>query len=203
MPFKIIRGLIKLSMFFFLHGAFAQGSSSLPFLEKIYALNCDQSPHEIIYFTQHPTFGVVSLYPDTSSNRVTAITGSAWGNFYVQRGETFQFEKNGFIENRAVWIHENKLALIHSNGQFRDKQRFYQYCGANSSAHRFIQSGNKLQAAYAQFEKSQNQMIRSEKSSKCLGFNIARQTCASAGSYERCMSIRYGEDWAAKELECK
>jgi hypothetical protein len=203
MTIRIFQGAILLFMSLLLNKALAQGNVPPPFLEKIYALNCERSPHEVIYFTQHPTFGIISLYPEQPSNRTYPTTGSVWGSFYLKKGEIFQFEKNGYIEKRAVWIRGTQLALINSNGQFRENQLFYQLCGNNSTAVRFVQSGNKLEVAYTQFEKAKNQMIRSQKSSKCLSFNIARQTCASAGSYERCMSIRYGEDWTTRESECK
>ena len=145
---------------------FAQGNFQPPFLEKIYAFNCEQSPYNIIYFVEHPNFGIISLYPDSSNSGVMATTGSAWGNFYQQNGELFKFEKNGYIQNRAVWIRGNKLALIFSNGQFRENQKFYQLCGTYSNAAKFIQSGNKIASAYTQFEKTENRMIQNQKTSK-------------------------------------
>ena len=38
---------------------------------------------------------------------------------------------------------------------------------------------------------------------KCLLFEAARQSCASAGSYAQCMSIRWGKDWTAQERRCQ
>ena len=38
---------------------------------------------------------------------------------------------------------------------------------------------------------------------KCLVFEAARQSCAAAGSYDRCMGIRWGQDWMAQERRCQ
>lgn len=38
---------------------------------------------------------------------------------------------------------------------------------------------------------------------KCLLFHAARQSCASAGSYAQCMSIRWGEDWMSQQSRCQ
>jgi hypothetical protein len=38
---------------------------------------------------------------------------------------------------------------------------------------------------------------------KCLLFEAARQSCASAGSYAQCMNIRWGQDWMAQERRCQ
>lgn len=38
---------------------------------------------------------------------------------------------------------------------------------------------------------------------KCLLFAAARQSCAAAGSYAQCMSIRWGQDWVAQERLCQ
>ena len=38
---------------------------------------------------------------------------------------------------------------------------------------------------------------------KCLLFQAARQSCASAGSYAQCMSIRWGEDWMSQQSRCQ
>jgi hypothetical protein len=182
----------------------AQGNSNIRFLEKVYAQNCDGPKHEIIYFLDTPKYGIVSLYPERASSKDTmSITGSAWGAFYRQQGEVTTFQKNGYIENRAVWTRGNQLALVHSNGQFRDNQKFYQLCPANSSAARMALSGNALNESFSKFAKFEDRMQENKKSSECFTFSAARQSCASAGSYEKCMSIRWGDDWQTKEARCK
>lgn len=202
MSFNKFIALAFLSLFSF--SAFAQGNSNLRFLEKVYAQNCDGPKHEIIYFVNTPKYGIVSLYPERAASKdPISFSGSAWGAFYRQQGEVTTFQKNGFIESRAVWIRGNQLALVHSNGQFRENQKFYQLCAANSSASRYVQSSNVLNESFNKFAKSEDRMQESKKSSECFTFSAARQSCAAAGSYEKCMSIRWGDDWAAKEARCK
>jgi hypothetical protein len=199
---------IKLFVTLFLISAcpslFAQSGTNLPFLEKVYAINCDSPEHDIAYFIHTEKYGVVSLYPEgNTSKRSLSITGSAWGYFYRQQGEVTTFQKNGFIENRAIWVRGNQLALVHSNGQFRDNQKFYKLCAANSAASRLALSGNTLNESFSRFAQFEDRMQENKKSSECSTFRAARQSCAAAGSYEKCMSIRWGDDWAAKEVRCK
>jgi len=183
---------------------FAQSNSNLRYLEKVYAQNCDKSPHEIIYFIDTPKYGLVSLYPERNASKNTmSITGSAWGFFYRQTGEVTSFQKNGFIESRSVWIRGNRLALVHSNGQFRDKQKFYQLCAANSAASQLTLSGDTIKESLSRFEKFEDRMQENKKSSECSTFHAASQSCAAASSYEKCISIRWGNDWATKEARCK
>lgn len=188
----------------FCGNSFAQGNSNIRFLEKVYAQNCDGPKHEIIYFVNTPKYGVVSLYPERGSSKdPISFSGSAWGAFYRQQGEVTTFQKNGYIESRAVWTRGNQLALVHSNGQFRENQKFYQLCAANSSATRYALGGNVLNESFNKFAKAEDRMQESKKSSECFTFSAARQSCASAGSYEKCMSIRWGDDWQTKEARCK
>ena len=174
------------------------------FLEKVYAQNCNTPPHEIIYFVQTEKYGVVSLYPEkTSSTNTLSIKGSAWGNVSGQNGEITSFTKNGKSDNRAVWTRGNQLALVLGNGQFREKQKFYELCPTNSTASKFALKDSVLEQALLRFTQFEDKMAEQKKNSDCYIFNAAQQSCATAGSYERCMSIRWGEDWLNKEARCK
>jgi hypothetical protein len=168
------------------------------FLEKVYATNCNATPYKVIYFINTDQYGAVSLYPDETGMN----SGSAWGFFNRQDGEVFKFQKNGYMEMRAVWVRGPQLALVNGDGSFRKGQIFYSRCDANSAAFRYAKSADVLNVAYNKFAKFEEQMIRSKKTTNCLTYQIARQSCASAGSYETCMSIRWGKDWASKESEC-
>lgn len=174
------------------------------FLEKVYALNCSKAPHDIIYFIQTQKYGVVSLYPEkTRSSNTLSITGSSWGIPTQQVGPVTLFSKNGKTDNRAVWTQNQKLALVLGNGQFRENQKFYDLCAANSAAYQYAKKDRVLELAFERFSQFEDKMTEQKKNSDCYIFNAARQSCAAAGSYERCMSIRWGEDWSKKEASCK
>jgi len=178
--------------------ASSQTAENLPFLNQVYAINCNTPPHDIIYFMVSDKQNIFSLYPEQTK----MLSGSDWGFFYKQSGEVFQFQKNGYIESRAVWVRGSQLALVFSDGSFRQNQKFYNLCSSDSVAFRFTKNTGNLNLAYEKFNKQESDMRRSEKFSKCFAYSIARQTCASAGSFENCMSVRWGKDWNGKETEC-
>ena len=196
-----------LCFLFFIAVTHTCSAQTLPFENRVYAINCEQAPFEIAVFNRLPSGGLIAYYPRQQERRSSALLNySEWGFFSHKEGDVFKFQTNGRPESRALWMRLDQIAFVKEDGQFRENQRFFKWCNNDSAAINFLNTTKALENARANYlsqVKAKEDTEKFQEKAKCVLFEAARQSCAAAGSYPQCMTIRWGENWSVQDNICR
>ena len=75
--------------------------------------------------------------------------------------------------------------------------------GCDGNKYYFIEAEQKEKAKIRNAERDQARKEELKRATTCLGYKAAKFSCASAGSIDACMSIRFGEDYLSYEYTCR